>query len=101
MRVFFDREFVCFHIQRFGHDQIYNTQKNKNYGQVFYPPSGLSFFNWKRERDSGHKSSSTHNSRFPELLSGSGLSVILIGEMEMWRCPDYLFTVAESRGGII
>jgi len=74
MRVFFDREFVCFHIQRFGHDQIYNTQKNKNYAQVFYPPSGLSFFNWKRERDSGHKSSPAHNSRFPEPLFGSGLT---------------------------
>jgi len=74
MRVFFDREFVCFHIQRFGHDQIYNTQKNKKFGQVFYPPSGLSFFNWKRERDSGHKSSPAHNSRFPEPLFGSGLT---------------------------
>ena len=26
---------------------------------------------------------------------------IIIGEMEMWRCPDYLFSVVESRGGII
>ena len=29
------------------------------------------------------------------------VSPIIISEMEMWRCPDYLFTVAESRGGII
>jgi len=29
------------------------------------------------------------------------VSPIIIGEMEMWRCPDYLFTVAESGGGII
>jgi len=36
-RVFFDREFVCFQIQRVCHDQIYNTQKNKNYGQVVNP----------------------------------------------------------------
>ena len=29
------------------------------------------------------------------------VSPIIINEMEMWGCPDYLFTVAESRGGII
>ena len=28
------------------------------------------------------------------------VSPIIIGEMEMWWCPDYLFTVAESRGGM-
>jgi len=29
------------------------------------------------------------------------VSLTIIGEMERWRCPDYLFTVAESGGGII
>jgi len=29
------------------------------------------------------------------------VSLIIISEMEMWRCPDYLFTVAENRGGLI
>jgi len=29
------------------------------------------------------------------------VSAIIIGEMEMWRCPEYLFPVAESKGGII
>jgi len=33
--------------------------------------------------------------------TGVTVSAIIIGEMEMWRCHDYLFTVAESRGGII
>ena len=32
---------------------------------------------------------------------GSTVTPIIIGEMEMWWCPDYLFPVAESRGGII
>ena len=32
---------------------------------------------------------------------GNTVSAIILGEMEMWRCPDYLFPVAESRGGII
>jgi len=36
----------------------------------------LSFFNWKRERDSGNKSSPAHNSRFPEPLFGSGLRLL-------------------------
>ena len=35
------------------------------------------------------------------IICTSTVSAIIIGEMEMWRCPDYLFTVAESRGGII
>jgi len=29
------------------------------------------------------------------------ISPIIISEMEMWQCPDYLFTVAENRVGII
>ena len=33
--------------------------------------------------------------------SETTVSLTIIGEMEMWRCPDYLFTVAESGGGII
>ena len=37
----------------------------------------------------------------PEMFMFLTVSAIIIGEMEMWRCPDYLFTVAESRGGII
>ena len=45
------------------------------------------------------------NLRLP-FMFGSGserilVTAIIIGEMEMWRCTDYLFPVAESRGGII
>ena len=29
------------------------------------------------------------------------VTLINIGEMEMWRWPDYLFKVAEMSGGII
>jgi len=28
------------------------------------------------------------------------VTAIIIGEMEMWRCPDYLFPVAKSRGDL-